>query len=151
MTTTLTQPTTQRRQPPHITPRANTHGTFPSNSSPFPDQTQAGFIPYGTWAAQEYLDKFVLHDVNMFARQEMSQGTCTLPLIANQGRLYREHQLNDRSLSERESRQETEREIKSETDRQTERQTDRQTVCPRRSRVHFQNASMCAVNRPCLM
>ena len=60
-TTTLTQPTTQRR---HTASNTNTHKhtqhrhiTLPLSTSPSPAPVQDHFIPSGTRLAQEYLDK----------------------------------------------------------------------------------------------
>ena len=60
---------------------------------------QVHFIPSGTRLAQEYLDNFFLHDANMFAQQGADHGPRTLALMARQGRVYRESQLDERSLS----------------------------------------------------
>ena len=109
------------------------HVTLLLNTSPSPPQLQAHFTPSGTRLAQEYQDKYFLHDANMFAQQGMGQGTCTLALRASQGRAYRESQLDECSLSsslsrERKSRQERdtcekrEREMKRDRDRDAKKE-----------------------------
>ena len=76
-------------------------------------QKQAHFIPNGTRLAQEYLDRCVLRGANMFAQQEMGHVPRTLALMASQGRVYRDGQLDERSMSsslnkERKRRQDVE-------------------------------------------
>ena len=57
------------------------------------------FTPSGTRLAQESIDNSFLHVANMFARQGTDQGPRTLALKASQGSVYRESQLDERSLS----------------------------------------------------
>ena len=58
---------------------------------------------------------FFLHDANMIARQRMGHGPRTLAMRASQGRVYRESQLDERSLL---SSLRREREMKNDRDRE---------------------------------
>ena len=84
-----------------MSPRLTTiHLTAPHPAhSFFPVQIQAHFIPSGTSLAQESQTKCVFHDANMFAQQGIGHGPRTLALRTSQGRVYRDSQLDDQSLS----------------------------------------------------
>ena len=86
----------------------------------FSAQIQAHFIPSGTRLAQEYLDIRLLQDANMFAQLGMGHDPRTLAPRATRGRVYRESQLDERSLAsslsrEREATRERERKKENET------------------------------------
>ena len=126
-----------------------------------PAQMQAHFIPSGTRLAQESLDNCFLHDANMITGQGVGQGPRTLARRARKGPVYRESQLDERSLSlllrteradkrQRKTSRESEREkeIRMSGGRHEKRRRDspvytfKRLPCVRskRSRAYLQNA-----------
>ena len=142
---------TQHDATQHTTPR-HKHAT---STSPSPAQVQAHFIPSGTRLAQGYPGSCFLHIANMFARQGVSHGPCTLALKASQDRVCTESQLDERFIVmviEKRERADERQTSRQETDeqRERERQTDRQSardppVCT------FKTLLCVPLNRPCLM
>ena len=118
---------------PSITKHNQTPLTHNQTQHSFPAQIHAHFIPSGTWLAQEYLDSCFLHDANMFAQQGM--GHCrTLAFRASQSRVYRESQLDERSLSLSLTK-ETQRADWSEQQRERTRKVRKRTRTVRRKRT----------------
>ena len=91
-TPTLMQPTTQRRQHTHTNTTKLNHT---QTHHPFPAQVQAHLIPSGTRLAQLCQNSCFLHD----AKVARPTGKGPLALTASQSRVYRESQLDERSLS----------------------------------------------------
>ena len=87
--TTTTTMTTHIITYQYIPTRTNTQYISFTHLSIFrsPAQIQVHFIRSGTRLAQKYLNNCFLHGANMFIRQRMGQGTCTLAFGASQGRV----------------------------------------------------------------